>query len=278
MAPRPTGKWDKLKHASKKWWTRVSRKVGWAGLLPVAGIVVWLVLWYLDIVVAPADTWRPERAEGYWSMVAAFSAIIVGIAACLGLQSLWLTRRDITLRNERECRSCAIDRCRELAEVLIPLNQTVRAMWAAQQINPLPLKKKLPLVHQATDATYQVDSVKWVSAMTFEARVESSAFLNKLETWSAYFMHGLADHETGFRPCAAVFTAFVLQYYPYLVAARADPASGRYPNTVGLYRRWKKKLSEEEIEQVMKRRETMFPEMEDPDDDAQDVRDLNLDD
>ncbi len=109
----------------------------------------------------------------------------------------------------------------------------------------------------------EIDDVKaekalqWVKSLNAEGRELTVRLLNRLETWSMHFNHGLADPDVAFLPCATVYSSLVVVLYASIITQRHnDPRSSPYQNVVELFDRWYKKERMEKIqEEVSKLRD-----------------------
>lgn len=229
--------------------------------LPLGKIALWILLlvvavlgfafarrWYRgleqDPVWAPTVKWldahvMPHNPEQFWTFVAAAFSIGVFIAAWKGLRSLRLTRHELVTRAEREGRQCAISRCEELADEIIPQNTKL--------LNAMAEAGVPPFVSSASELQFDPDNpqllnkaIDWFNALKPELRGDSILLLNRLEAWSMYFTQRLADPEVAFKPAAPFVVSTVAQLYAVLLIMRSDGAhSGKYPNLVELFQAWR---------------------------------------
>lgn len=193
---------------------------------------------------------RPLSPGDFWACVAALAAIGVLVIAWKGLRSIDLTRRtidlahkDMTTRAKRDARNCAVLRAEEWALQLLPLNAEILTQLAAHKIRVF-VEGSRPddALFGEDEARHRIPGRKWIDGLPQGLYFEMIGFLNRVESWSMHFTHGLADERVAAGPCAPTFCSIVVQLYPVLVVQRAKASSGRYPNIVKLYRCWAERM------------------------------------
>ena len=211
----------------------------------------------------PGSMW-PAEAVGYWALVAAIGALCTAIVtiglvlvAAVGLRSLYLARSDLVLtqktlaqaqddalvRSTREARAAAIVCCREFGEKIIPANTPMRFQLPPFVQDPAEVVFNVP-----AETARLAAATQWVNGLKPELYSQCITMLNRLEAWAMPLTHAIADEAAAYGPCANVYLSIVLNCYPMLVARRADPGSGNYPNVVLLFEAWF--VAKTEAEQV----------------------------
>lgn len=194
------------------------------------------MLWYMSL---PATAWqllKPTNPDEFWEMVTAILTMGLIIVAARGLRSLKLAKTDLLTRSQREARACAITRCEEMANDLIKGNSDLVTRFAELK-KPVFVQRPEDVVFD--DTTKLVERARiWVADVPPDVIGDCTRLLNRLEAWSMYFTTGVADHDIAFGPCGPVFCAMVVRYYPILLLARSGRSSGKFPNTVQLFKSW----------------------------------------
>jgi hypothetical protein len=233
-----------LKDPRDRWWF-----IGGAATTGIA-IFSWRYRVRLRSLIVPRD------AGEFWTAVTGIGTIVVILVAYRGLRSIKLTKADILTRGQRDSRSCAIERCEELAHKIIPNNAVILQHIADAGAGMF--------VKSASEVRFDPDNFEdlsgaqaWLAKLPREFHTDSIHYLNRLEAWSMYFTCRLADHSIAFGPCAPVFCQLVVQFYPMLLARRAGKSSGKYPNVVYLFTIWRDGIEAEksgvEMKEIVKR-------------------------
>lgn len=181
---------------------------------------------------------KPTSPIEFWTTVLALGTIALSIVAYRGLRSLALAKADIVTRARRDARECAILRCEELAQKILPINGAILGSLTASKIGGFMVNAPEQVSLEPDNQQHLASATKWLQALPPELHVRCIEFVNRLEAWAMYFTKGVADHEIAFGPCAPVYCQFIVQYYPVLLARRASKTSGKFPNTVALFKSW----------------------------------------
>jgi hypothetical protein len=185
--------------------------------------------WMVDVIT-------PSNANDFWTGVAAIAGILLVIVAYRGLRSLGLTKHDIVSRAEREAKSCAIARCEEFAEEIIPMNNPILQKIASAKV-PVFVKDPSQVAFD-NPPTDQRPAIAWAQSLPEGVYSESIKLLNRLEAWAMYFTSGVADPTVAAAPIGPIFRSVVVQNYAILLLLRSQPGSGGFPNIVMLYEEW----------------------------------------
>jgi hypothetical protein len=214
----------------------------------LAVLIAALLFWYLY------RRWPPGSATDFWMIAAAFWGMITGVGtlglvyvAWRGLRSLGLQRSGLLTQAVRDARTSAIHRCEEFANQIIPLNAPI--------LNALSQAKIPVFVMSEANVKLNPDNVGelprarvWLGALPEGLYNQAIGMLNRLEAWSMYFTHELADARVAYGPCAPFFVSIVVQLYPVLLVQRnLDATSGKYPNIVELFSLWLAELDQEKL-------------------------------
>lgn len=137
----------------------------------------------------------------------------------------------------REARACAIARCEEFAEEIIPNHTPIANSFAANQV-PVFVREASAVKFDPDGSEHLERAIEWWSALPPETRHDCMKLLNRMEAWAMYFTNQLADPKVAFGPCGPFFCSLVIQLYAPLIILRQQDTSGNYPNTVKLFKAW----------------------------------------
>lgn len=149
----------------------------------------WNALW--EVLV-------PSNTGEFWTMIAGLGTVAVAMLAWQGLRSLGLAKSDILNRATRDARACAVERCEEFANDIIPGNRPVLQAIAKSEV--AAFVKDTSDVQFDPDDAGQVEAAKeFMRQVPNNVRRQAIMFLNRLEAWATYFTNGLAEHENSVR-------------------------------------------------------------------------------
>lgn len=200
----------------------------------------------------------PIDATDFWTLVTGVATGVLASAALLALRQLSLGRdqlrvmakqlesahvdtqlakKDILNRAERDAIVTAIQLCDDFRREIIPLNG-----YVITQMNML----KIPVfVQSASEVQFDPDNKgevrraeEWLARLPGELQNHSISMINKMEVWSMYFTHGVADSSVAFEPVAPMLVGLVVQLYALILVKRHDNESGLFPNLVQLFKIW----------------------------------------
>ena len=193
----------------------------------------------------------PNNPGEFWALVGALAAIGLVVVAYKGLETLRLTqagleltRKEMATHATREARACAVARCEDFADKLLPQRELILNDMSAAKV-PVFVKGGTSLSFEAVDAPTLAAATAWWHAIPFPLRRDSVKLLNSLEAWSAHFTNQLADEIVAFGPCAPQFCSLVVQMYAYLLLIRASNDSGKFPNVLMIFQSWMTRLEAE---------------------------------
>jgi hypothetical protein len=198
------------------------------------------------------DLATPTNPTEFWTLVTAVGSLILLFVALRGLRSLKLTRDELKLtrtdmlnRAKRDALQSAMDRAQEWASRIIPENAAILEQIFQHKV-PVFIASPAQVRFNPDNAEEVARAKQWCAALPEGMYGNSLRLLNHVEAWAMYFTTGLADHEVAFGPCAPTLCQMVMQDYAILLVTRADPASGKYPNTVTLFTQWLHLLAQQE--------------------------------
>jgi len=187
---------------------------------------------------------KPTDALDFWTMVTGLGTLGLILVAYRGLRSLGLAKKDMLTRGMRDARDCALKRCREFAETIIPTGLHILGRMGEAKIPLLVTSTKL--VSFDPDNEQHVKAAgAWCSKAPQDVVSDSIGLLNRVESWAMYFTNGLADHDIAFPPCGAAYCSMIVQSYAVLLQMRTQDSSGKYPNTVKLFKSWHERMEQE---------------------------------
>jgi hypothetical protein len=134
-------------------------------------------------MLAPADTsfWsllRPVDAVGFWTMVAGIGSCAVAFVAWRGLRSLRLSKTDMVNRAKRDSIQCAIDRCEQMAQELLPLNFEILSEFAARKV-PVFVTDPAQVSFEQKEEVHKIRSaLGWVTDLTPELQAKTIKLTN----------------------------------------------------------------------------------------------------
>lgn len=196
-------------------------------------------------VVANNSIWKPTTPAEFWALVEGAAGVatvvltvVLAIIAWKGLRSIALAQKDMMLRATREARACAVARCHDFADQIIPANAKILTSFAQHKI-PVFVKDANEVVFDVDKESRNVRAAQaWIRLVPNDLFGHCIALLNRLEGWSMHFTKGLGDADSAFGPCAPAYCSMVMQLYPVLVVTRTKDSAGKYPNIVELFSSW----------------------------------------
>jgi hypothetical protein len=217
-------------------------------LIVIGAIAVLVILQKnLDSVRPLFELATPKTTDQFWLMVAALVNVAILTVAAYGLKSIRLARAGLLLQAKRDSRNCAVQRCEEFAREIVDLNIPLLDEYARSKATVFAQETGPPQFDPDINE-HVVKAQVWLSKLSPEAQNRSVVLLNRLEAWSMYFTHQLADPKVAIGPCGPYFTAMVVRDYAVLLWQRnRDPSSGKFPNIVKLYQAW---TAESERDQI----------------------------
>jgi hypothetical protein len=187
----------------------------------------------------------PHNPIEFWALVTGVGTVLLIVVAWRGLSSLGLTQKDMLTRAKRDARQTAITRAEEWASEIVPMNYEVLRQFAANNI-PVFVKTPAQVRFDPDNQTDLQAAQDWVNKLPGDTQRQSLTVVNRVEAWSMYFTNGLADSKVASGPCAAPFCSLIIQNYALLLIFRAMPSSGKFPNTITLFKAWLADLDEQE--------------------------------
>jgi hypothetical protein len=182
------------------------------------------------------------RETLYWAEVQGVSGAIVAVLGLTGIASILVTRWGLLGQARRAQVEDAVVRCEEMRGEIIPLLEQLIGNFATNDVKRfVPDGSKVSFPREIDEVRAE-KAAQWVASLDAEGRALSLRLLNRLETWSMHFNHGLADPDIAFLPCATIYCTVVAVLYASILTQRhSDPRSGPYQNVVDLFGRWYKK-------------------------------------
>lgn len=204
-------------------------------------------LWWSGYWLPLGRLAKPTDPAEFWTLVSAFANIAVLVVAVRGLKSLVLTRKGMLTQATRDAWSCAVHRCEEFADEIIPLNVPVLTNLAAFKV-PVFVKHASEVQFDPDNKADLDRAAQWVRNLPAGTLGDCVTLLNRLEAWSMYFTNRLADQKIAAGPCAPFFCSMVVQNYAVLLLHRnRDASSGKYPNIVKLFKSWWADIEDEKV-------------------------------
>ena len=178
----------------------------------------------------------------YWAKIQGVSDAIVAILGLTGIVSILVTRWGLLSQAKRAQVEDAVILCEEMRKDIVPLLEQMLSNFAAHKVKRFVSDgSKVSFPKEIDDAKAE-KALGWVKSLNPEGRELTLRLLNRLETWSMHFNHGLADPEVAFPPCGTVYSTVVVVLYASIITQRHnDPNSGPYQNVVELFGKWYRK-------------------------------------
>ena len=168
-------------------------------------------------------------------MLTAAGSFVGAAVAWRGLRSLSLAKADMLNRAQRSSVHAAVERCEEMARILLPMHHEVLAEFVVRQV-PVFASAVADVSFEAHEETGKIDAaVAWVSALDPVLQRKIIGLLNAMEVWSMHFTLGLAD-----------------------------PVSGPFQNVVLLFRDWYSTKAKAQLLKVLQRHQTRGPSLPPP--------------
>ncbi len=167
------------------------------------------------------------------------------VIAAIGLYQLYLAKRDIQLRSQREAATLAAAEARHFNTRIIELTTQARSATFAEKIE----------LYEGEVGDFSPDSVKdaalgrlWDDAhhqpKAAQALGVINSLLNELEAFALYFTKGVADEEIAFVAVGRYFCDLVRRYYPVIAKSRTEKQEDAFQPIVDLYHIWHARVAE----------------------------------
>jgi hypothetical protein len=171
------------------------------------------------------------------------SAVVLAVAAVVGLKQLGLMKADAIARSDRAAKEKALQAS---AEYLGRVADLINTAFDEE------VKAKLPRYDGAIgDFTPQsVPPDRWPVALKRFASDSWLLALNQLEVVAAAFGLGIADEELGFAIIGRSFVFEVRSAYDVIALGRVTPANKHRDMIVRLYSAWAPRLTKAELEDL----------------------------
>jgi hypothetical protein len=199
-----------------------------------------------------ADSTQIELAREtlYWAKVSGLSDAVVAVLGLTSILSILVTRWGLLSQAKRAQVEDAVVRCEEMRKEIVPLLEQMLSNFASNNVKRFVSDgSKVSFPKEIDDAKAE-KALQWVRSLNPEGRELILRLLNRLETWSMHFNHGLADPDVAFLPCATIYSSVVVMLYaPIITMRHNNPRSGPYQNVVDLFDRWYRKQRMEKIQE-----------------------------
>jgi hypothetical protein len=173
------------------------------------------------------------------------SAIVIGIAAILGLRQINIMKQDMKTRNERASKEKAIEYTTRYACNFVDLADK---LYSERKLKKIPHSFRSEIIGDFTR-----DSLSRENQVLAAERVVSENWhksMNELQIIAAAFSTGVADEKVGFSMFGRSFCDTVTREYDTLSIMRSDRACKFYQNIVDLFSIWYPRLSRAELEEL----------------------------
>jgi hypothetical protein len=175
------------------------------------------------------------------------SSIGLFIVAILGLKQLKIAKSDIKIRSSRESAHIASEQCKIFIREVLPLTASFDKLLRENKVPSYNGAIKDFMNEELTNASTWYND--WLNKMgelagkeTEPLSIEVTA-INALESFSVYFIRGIADETIAFSSVGIVFSNIVERYYPYISLVRSQKNQfNYYDNIIQLYRLWKGRI------------------------------------
>lgn len=179
------------------------------------------------------------------------SGILILISIIIGLYQLSLAKTTLKINSKREAATLGAQQ----AEIYM-----TRIVSLINQLNRLENEKGVKAPKIEIGDFYYKAILEKIGAQKYlqideERKVLTSAYLNvlnSLEAFSVYFIKEVADEEIAFSSVGISFTHTVESLYFDIAGCRRDDDSKYFQNIIKLYKLWKNRIKQEEMQKTHK--------------------------
>ncbi|MFD2697809.1 hypothetical protein ACFSQ0_07375 [Mesonia sediminis] len=170
------------------------------------------------------------------------ATIILVIVAIIGLQQLKISKETRKITSKREAFKIAAEQCNFYLEKIIP---------EINKLNKVIEKKELDFFSksQVNIDGEKISVVPYTENDSIERLIDKGidevmTVSNLLESFSLYFVSGVASEEVGFNTVGNTFVYSVKNYLPFYISMSN---SGAYKHTLSLFVNWNNKIELEKL-------------------------------
>ncbi|MEN8616964.1 hypothetical protein [Shewanella baltica] len=185
------------------------------------------------------------------------SGVVVSGCAIYALKQVALLKKSISIQSKRDALKLTAEQCNDYMQVIIPLQNKLNNSIEKNGVTFFEgwtvdiTKENCSVTHQGTPNTHGLENIS------------CSNVLNAMETFSTYFVSGVADDTVAYHTVGTTFLHSVNKLMPVLINYRE---SGYYKNVTTLFIRWRCRRNEEDlikekeiIEQKLKSNKVSIP-------------------
>lgn len=189
-------------------------------------------------------------------VIVQISPAITVVAVLIALWQIILAKNALVISSKREAVVLAADKCKEAAEILIPINTELhkkKFLSGRWTLKDTKFCRSSLIAPQGMEWFEQLLKANPQSGFS-----EVLDFANKVESFSMYFANGAADERVAYPAFGVTFCQFVEHIAPLIVWHREK--FPYYSNTIRLYELWgcrtaKKSICKEISDLEAKRRD-----------------------
>lgn len=192
-----------------------------------------------------------------------FIYYIISIGLLIGvfvaIQQLKLMKEDFRVKNKRASIEHSIEYLNLFSTEFIPKTGEYEERTIEEGIKYYegPFNEQFVF-----DEDCNLDSDEIRKNLVISHRCGAVGVMNRFEYFSAALLSGVADEDLAFNPLSRLFCDYVEKLYVPICFSRRDGNTTSFSNTVGLYNKWKKRLTKMELE---KKRSELEKEISDID-------------
>lgn len=175
-------------------------------------------------------------------IINSISTVLLVIVAIIGLQQLTISKETRKINSKREAFKLAAEQTHLFAEKIIPEIDVLNKKIQENELNFF-LKSKVNFNDTEISVTPYIKdySVKKMD----EIAPNLSAVLNSLESFSLFFVSGVAAENTAYDSCAHSFVSTIKKLMPFIIIVTNK--EGGYKNILKLFVTWRNRLEADKL-------------------------------
>lgn len=170
--------------------------------------------------------------------IGAVTESIIALCSMLALYLIVIAKKDIKTRSQREAATSALQKIEEFKKIL---DSSLKFDITLREHNIQAYNE------ECGNFVTTPKILRWGGVSNNKCINTAIHLANDLESFSAYFMHGVADEKVAFTPTSFEFCEMVKSLYPYISSQRDNETDNLYINLIQLYQIWFKRLKNENI-------------------------------
>jgi hypothetical protein len=169
------------------------------------------------------------------------SAPIIAIIAIIGLRQLKIAKETVRISAKREAIALAATQCQVYGTTIIPLHNLLDDAIAK---NGITIFKEAEVVVEKDRAKVKFPKGIWHGEQISKIAKELAEVLNSMESFSVYFISGVADEQVAFSTVGATFCFTVRKLLPVILL---HVETGHFKNIFSLFLMWNARIERENL-------------------------------